>query len=115
SPEEARGLLSGSIPVEINEAAGTISYEAEFRRKPELPPDPDGKNDDRSAWAAAALAKFMEVTGTDDESAVGDCLADLMHKLDRIAGNGSSGIRLHFTKSLSLMPCLPRQSVPFLA
>jgi len=24
--EEARGLLSGSIPVEINEAAGTITY-----------------------------------------------------------------------------------------
>jgi hypothetical protein len=28
SPEEARGLLSGSIPVEIDEAAGTITYEA---------------------------------------------------------------------------------------
>lgn len=26
--EEARGLLSGSIPVEINEAAGTVTYEA---------------------------------------------------------------------------------------
>jgi len=25
--EEARGLLSGSIPVEINEPAGTITYE----------------------------------------------------------------------------------------
>lgn len=83
SPDEARGLLSGSIPVEINEAAGTVTYEAEFCRKPELPPDPDGKNDDRAAWAAAALAKFMEVTGTDDESAVGDLLADLMHWADR--------------------------------
>ena len=28
SPEEARGLLSGSIPVEIDEVAGTIIYEA---------------------------------------------------------------------------------------
>lgn len=28
STEEARGLLSGSIPVEINEAAGTVTYEA---------------------------------------------------------------------------------------
>ncbi len=28
SQEEARGLLSGSIPVEIDEAAGTITYEA---------------------------------------------------------------------------------------
>jgi len=30
---EARGLLSGSIPVEINEAAGTITYEVS-----EVPP-----------------------------------------------------------------------------
>ena len=28
SPEEARGLLSGSIPVEIDDGAGTITYEA---------------------------------------------------------------------------------------
>jgi len=28
SPEESRGLLSGSIPVEIDEATGTITYEA---------------------------------------------------------------------------------------
>lgn len=27
-PEEARGLLSGSIPVEINEAAGTVTFDA---------------------------------------------------------------------------------------
>lgn len=28
SAEEARGLLSGSISVEINEAAGTVTYDA---------------------------------------------------------------------------------------
>ena len=28
SPEEARGLLSGAIPVEIDEAAGTVTYQA---------------------------------------------------------------------------------------
>lgn len=27
SPEEARGLLSGIIPVQINEAAGILTYE----------------------------------------------------------------------------------------
>jgi hypothetical protein len=27
SPEEAKGLLSGSIPVEIDEAAGTVTYQ----------------------------------------------------------------------------------------
>ena len=55
----------------------------EFRRRLELPPDPDGKNDDRATWAGAALAKFMEVTGTDVEDAVGDLLTDLMHWSDR--------------------------------
>jgi hypothetical protein len=83
SPEEAGDLLSGSIPVEIDEAAGTITYEAEFRRKPELPPNPDGKNDDRAAWGGAVLATYMRITGTDDESALGDLLADLMHWSDR--------------------------------
>lgn len=67
------------IPVEIDEGAGTITYEAEFRRRPELPADPDGKNEDRAAWAGAALAKFMELTETDLEDAVGDLLTDLMH------------------------------------
>ncbi len=55
----------------------------EFRKKPELPPDQDGSNDDRSAWAASALAQFMLVTGTEYEDALGDLLADLMHWADR--------------------------------
>jgi hypothetical protein len=83
SPEEARGLLSGSIPVEIDEAAGTISYQAECHRTSELPPDPDGMNGDRSAWAGVALALFRQVTGTEDADALGDLLADLMHWADR--------------------------------
>lgn len=56
---------------------------SDFRRKPTLPPDPDGRNDDRSAWAGAALAIFMQVTGTEEENALGDLLADLMHWADR--------------------------------
>ena len=83
SPDEARGLLSGSIPVEIDEAAGTITYEADFRSKTDLPPDPDGMNDDRSTWAGAALALFTQLTGTEEEDALGDLLADLMHWADR--------------------------------
>ena len=55
----------------------------DFRKKQERPPDPNGMNDNRSAWAGAALAKFMEVTGTDVEDAVGDLLTDLMHWSDR--------------------------------
>jgi hypothetical protein len=83
SPDEARGLLSGSIPVEIDEAAGTITYEADNGSKTDLPPDPDGMNDDRSAWAGTALALFMQLTGTEEEDALGDLLADLMHWADR--------------------------------
>jgi hypothetical protein len=55
----------------------------DFRRKPDLPPDPDGMNDDRSAWAGTALALFMQLTGTEHEDALGDLLADLMHWADR--------------------------------
>jgi hypothetical protein len=54
-----------------------------FRKPILLPPDPDNLNDDRSAWAASALATFMQITGTDQEDAVGDLLADLMHWCDR--------------------------------
>ena len=48
-----------------------------------LPPDPDGMNDKRAGWAGAALATFMKVTGTDEEDAVSDLLADLIHWCDR--------------------------------
>ncbi len=55
----------------------------DFRTMPKLPPGPDGKNDDRAAWAGSALTAFMQVTGTDLEDALGDLLADLMHWSDR--------------------------------
>ena len=55
----------------------------DFRRMPDLPPDPDGMNDDRSTWAGRALAVFMHITGTEEEDALGDLLADLMHWADR--------------------------------
>jgi hypothetical protein len=48
-----------------------------------LPPDPDGMNDRRSAWAGLALAAFIAATGTDWEDALGDLLTDLMHWADR--------------------------------
>jgi len=48
-----------------------------------LPPDPDGMNDKRASWAGSALAVFMRDTGTEDEDALGDLLADLMHWCDR--------------------------------
>jgi hypothetical protein len=47
-----------------------------------LPPDPDGKNDDRAIWAGLAIAVFQEVTGTDAEDALSDLLADLRHNAE---------------------------------
>jgi hypothetical protein len=48
-----------------------------------LPPDPENQNDDRATWAATALRAFRKATGTDEEDALGDLLADLMHWSDR--------------------------------
>lgn len=48
-----------------------------------LPPDPDGKNNDRAQWAEAAISAFEAETGTDRADALADLLADLMHWCDR--------------------------------
>jgi hypothetical protein len=48
-----------------------------------LPPDPEGMNDNRSAWADEAIAVFILATGTDLEDAVSDLIADLGHWCDR--------------------------------
>jgi hypothetical protein len=48
-----------------------------------LPPDLDNMNDSRSEWAGAALSAFMRESGTDQEDALVDLLADLLHWTDR--------------------------------
>jgi hypothetical protein len=48
-----------------------------------LPPDPEGMNVSRVAWADQTIKAFQAATGTDDEDALGDLLADLMHWADR--------------------------------
>jgi hypothetical protein len=48
-----------------------------------LPPDPEGMNERRAAWAGLAIAAFMAATGTDLGDALPDLLADLMHWSDR--------------------------------
>lgn len=50
-----------------------------------LPPDPEGMNAIRAAWARVALRAFMDVCRTDVEDALGDLLCDLMHLADREA------------------------------
>jgi hypothetical protein len=49
----------------------------------DLPPDPDGKNDERANWALNALNEFIRCTGPDEEDALCDLLCDLMHLADR--------------------------------
>jgi hypothetical protein len=48
-----------------------------------LPPDPEGMNDKRAAWAWTALSAFIRETGADEEDFLGDLLADLIHWCDR--------------------------------
>ena len=49
----------------------------------QLPPDPEGMNDRRAAWAGLALAAFIAATRTDWDDALSDLLADLIHWCDR--------------------------------
>ena len=62
---------------------GTSGQLKSFRDREGVPPDPEGMNDKRSAWAAGAVAAFMDATGTDEADAVCDLVADLMHWCDR--------------------------------
>jgi hypothetical protein len=48
----------------------------------QLPPDPDGMNDSRAAWAGNAIQQFALTTGSNDEDVLSDLLAELMHWCD---------------------------------
>ena len=63
--------------------ADTLAAESRMIENLTLPPDPDGKNNDRAAWAKVALDAFMKETGTDLEDALCDLLCNLMHLSDR--------------------------------
>ena len=50
----------------------------------DLPPDPDGMNDQRAEWAQLALTPFCHATGSwDPDESITDLIADLMHLCDR--------------------------------
>lgn len=55
---------------------------SEQHRRP-IPPDPEGMNYDRAAWADKAISAFRKETGMDIDTALLDLLADLMHWSDR--------------------------------
>ncbi len=45
--------------------------------------DPEGQNEQRAAWAQAAIDGFRAVCHGDDCDALGDLLANLMHLCDQ--------------------------------
>jgi hypothetical protein len=64
-----------------------------------LPPDPEGMNDDRAEWAAAALRHFQCTTGTDYDDAIVDLMSDLMHWCDRNEADFAASLsisRMHY-------------------
>lgn len=69
---------------DMNALAAALAAETQMIESLTLPPDPDGKNHDRAAWAKVALDAFMRETGTDLEDALCDLLCDLMHLSNRV-------------------------------
>ncbi len=64
-----------------------------------VPPDPEVMNDDRAAWAAAALRHFQSATGADFVDALADLPCDAMHWCDRNAvdfDDELSRARIHY-------------------
>lgn len=50
---------------------------------PELPPDPEGMNDQRAEWAGQCLDHFRCVSACDYDDVPHDFLADFIHWCDR--------------------------------
>lgn len=80
----------GSEPIGDHEWDGESSthcpecgFNGTLKNFRKLPPDPEGMNDKRAAWAGVALKAFCTETGADLEEALGDLLTDLMHWADR--------------------------------
>jgi hypothetical protein len=48
-----------------------------------LPTDPQERNDERAHWAQVTLAAFVAETGTDENTALVEFLAGVMHWCDR--------------------------------
>jgi hypothetical protein len=88
-------------------ACGRDGPLGEYRIRPDLPPDPEGMNDDRAAWAGRALAAFRQETGCDLEDAPGELLADLMHWSDRNRFDFELALdraRVHYAAETSACP-----------
>lgn len=75
-------------------------------------------NRDRAEWAAAALAHFRSLTGTEHEDSLGDLLCDLMHfahanKFDFKAA--LTRARGHYAEEFFEIPPAPAPPSPYMA
>jgi hypothetical protein len=90
---EATQRSAGADSREEAELWKVVAGDAENRRREaretpgmatrDLPPDPEGMNDDRAEWAHSAIRQFQCATGTDWQDTLSDLLGDLMHFADR--------------------------------
>ncbi|QDT53879.1 hypothetical protein Pan44_19050 [Caulifigura coniformis] len=78
-------LIDGSKGRITSMADAVIRSRSRLHSAPakKLPADPERMNGKRAAWADLAVTAFQAATGTDEEDALGDLLADLMHWADR--------------------------------
>ncbi len=79
--------------------------------KRKFPPDPERKNGARAEWAAQVVAKFQELTGVEDEYALGDLICDLGHFADRNPAFGriAKAVEFGLTSYLEETDCLGEQ------
>lgn len=100
SYDDCRHAVSYAYEAISTQAAGATAPPAVNLTKIwRMPPDPEGRNDDRAKWAAAAVRQFQSETGTEFEDALSDLLGDLMHFADRVAldfNHELSRARMHY-------------------
>jgi hypothetical protein len=107
--EEATQRSAGADSREEAELWKVVAGDAENRRREaretpdtatrDLPPDPEGMNDDRAEWAHSAIRQFQCATGTDWQDTLSDLLGDLMHFADRQGFNFNAELdraRMHY-------------------
>lgn len=99
-------VVSTVFPVST---AGRVVFEMGGYNEDRLPGDVyvkkgrDVTNDDRAEWADKGVRAFQNAVKTDDESVLGDLLADLMHWADKNNYDFDSALergRDHYTEEI---------------
>lgn len=75
--KRSRAIAAEAAEAEANNAAKDAG----------LPPDPDGRNDERAEWGGIIIEAQRAIPGADPDECLVDLLGNLMHWCDR---NGQS-------------------------